>query len=284
MPEVEPLQPGDPASLGAYRLTGRIGSGGQGVVYLGTGPDLETVAVKLLSAHLDETARQRFVRELAATKRVARFCTAQVLDADLEGDRPYIVSEYVPGPSLAEYVARDGVLAGGALERLATGTLTALAAIHTAGVIHRDFKPHNVILGPDGPRVIDFGIARALGDAVTSTLPSGVIGTPAYMAPEQVRGLAIGTHADVWAWAATIVFAATGVPPFGQDSIPTVAGRILHADPNLGELAEPLRALVVAALTKDPAVRPSAQVLLMNLLGGPAEAPVPPPGVPPTAL
>ncbi|WP_344821764.1 serine/threonine-protein kinase, partial [Actinocorallia longicatena] len=265
MPEVAPLQPGDPASIGGYRLTGRLGEGGQGVVYLGTGPNLETVAVKLLSAHLDGMARQRFVREAAATKRVARFCTVQVLDADLEGDRPYIVSEYIPGPSLAEYVTADGVMSGGALERLAIGTLTALAAIHTAGVVHRDFKPHNVILGPDGPRVIDFGIAKALDTAASSTVPSGVIGTPAYMAPEQIRGMALGTPADVWAWASTIVFAATGVPPFGTDSIPTVVGRILHADPNLGSLAAPVRDQVADALGKGPAQRPSPHDLLMPL-------------------
>ncbi|MEO3788331.1 protein kinase [Actinocorallia sp. B10E7] len=269
MPDVQPLQPEDPEAIGAYRLTGRLGQGGQGVVYLGEGSDGRRVAVKLLQAHLDDDARRRFVRELAATKRVARFCTAQVLDADLDGDRPFIVSEYVDGPSLATAVAAQGVLADGALERLATGTLTALAAIHQAGVVHRDFKPHNVILGPDGPRVIDFGIAKALDAAAAATQPSAVIGTPAYMAPEQVKGEAIGRPADVWAWAATLVFAATGVPPFGLDGITTVIGRILHADPNLGEMSGPLRDLVRDALAKDPSARPTAQELLLRLLGGP---------------
>ncbi|GAA2731721.1 serine/threonine-protein kinase [Actinocorallia aurantiaca] len=269
MPDAQPLQPGDPDAIGAYRLVGRLGEGGQGVVYLGEGADGRRVAVKLLQAHLDDTARGRFVRELASTKRVARFCTAQVLDADLDGDRPFIVSEYVDGPSLSEAVAAEGVLADGALERLATGTLTALAAIHQAGVVHRDFKPGNVLLGPDGPRVIDFGIAKALDGAAMATQPSAVIGTPAYMSPEQVKGEAVGRPADVWAWAATLVFAATGVPPFGLDGITTVIGRILHADPNLGSMSGPLRDLVQAALAKEPGARPTAQELLLRLLGGP---------------
>jgi serine/threonine protein kinase len=256
MPDVQPLRPGDPESVGAYRLTGRLGQGGQGVVYLGEDAGGRRVAVKLLHAHLDDEARRRFVRELAATKRVARFCTAQVLDADLDGDCPFIVSEFVDGASLAETVAAEGVLADGALERLAIGTLTALAAIHQAGIVHRDFKPGNVLMGPDGPRVIDFGIARALDGTAVATQPSAVIGTPAYMAPEQVRGDQVGRPADVWAWAATMVFAATGVPPFGLDNITTVIGRILHADPNLGDMSGPLRDLVNDALAKDPAAAP----------------------------
>ncbi|WP_344242648.1 serine/threonine-protein kinase, partial [Actinocorallia libanotica] len=283
MPDVQPLRSGDPEAVGGYRLTGRLGQGGQGVVYLGEGPEGRPVAVKLLHANLDDAARRRFVRELAATKRVARFCTAQVLDADLDGDRPFIVSEYVEGPSLSAAVEAEGVLADGALERLATGTLTALAAIHQAGVVHRDFKPGNVLLGRDGPRVIDFGIAKALDGAALATQPSEVIGTPAYMAPEQVRGEAVGRPADVWAWAATLVFAATGVPPFGLDGITTVIGRILHADPNLGGMSGPLRDLVRESLAKDPNARPSAQDLLLRLLGGP-ELPAAAAQAPPTAL
>ncbi|MEO5876106.1 MAG: serine/threonine-protein kinase [Streptosporangiaceae bacterium] len=281
MPESKPLLPGDPVSIGGYRLTGRLGEGGQGVVFMGSGPAGDNVAVKLLQAHLDDGARHRFVRELESTKRVARFCTAQVLDADVDGDRPFIVSEYVAGPSLAGSVSDNGVLTGGSLERLAIGTLTALVAIHQAGVIHRDFKPHNVILGEDGPRVIDFGIAKAL-DA-SSTQVSGVIGTPAYMAPEQIEGKQVGTPADIFAWGLTMAFAANGRPPFGQDSIPAIIGRILQGHADLGTMSGPVRDLVQSALSKDPARRPTAKELLLLLLGG-GTVPTVTPGEPPTAL
>ncbi|MWK36200.1 protein kinase [Actinomadura sp. J1-007] len=225
------------------------------------------VAVKLLHAELtsDDKARARFLRELEVAKRVAPFCTAQILDADATGDRPYIVSEYVPGPSLNEHVLADGPLGGAALDRLAVGTATALAAIHQAEIIHRDFKPHNVLIGPDGPRVIDFGVARAISGS--TTLTSKVIGTPSYMAPEQLQGGEIGTAADVFCWAATLAFAATGEPPFGQDSIPAVINRILHNEPELGPMSGPLRDLVSDCLSKDPAERPHARQVLMRLLG-----------------
>ncbi|GAA1573994.1 hypothetical protein GCM10009678_65900 [Actinomadura kijaniata] len=268
-----PLRPEDPERLGAYRMLGRLGQGGQGVVLLGEDAGGGRVAVKLLHTQpeQDSVGRRRFVQELAAAKRVARFCTAQVLDADLAGDRPYIVSEYVEGTPLNRAVADNGPLSEGALERLAIGTATALVAIHRAGLVHRDFKPHNVLLGGDGPRVIDFGIAKALDAAATVT--SGVVGTPAYMAPEQMGGgTPVGPAADVFAWGATLCFAANGAPPFGQDSIPAVIGRILNAEPDLGALEGPLRDLVARALAKDPAERPTAMGLLHHLLGQDAPA------------
>src|SRR6266545_4001018 len=283
MPDTSPLQPGDPSRLGQYELLGRLGEGGQGVVYLGRRDDDTQVAVKLLRAELtlDATARERFVREAMAATRVARFCTAQVYEADVAGDRPYIVSEYVQGPSLHKLVTEEGPREGASLERLAVGTATALAAIHQAGIVHRDFKPHNVLISPDGPRVIDFGIARAL-DA-TATISTRSIGTPAYMAPEQVKGETITPAADLFAWGVTMVFAATGHPAFGQDTIGAVAHRIVAGEPQLSGLPDNLSGLVLACLDKDPARRPRATDVLMRLLGH-AQPPGEAPAAAPTAV
>ncbi len=270
MPDAHPLRPGDPGELGAYDVLGRLGEGGQGSVFLGRSKrdHTELVAIKLLHTGLtgDATARNRFVRELEVAKRVARFCTAQVIDAEVAGDRPYIVSEYVPGMSLQRLVLEDGPRTGGALERLAVNTLTALQAIHQAGIVHRDFKPHNVMMGPDGPRVIDFGVARALGAAGETQN----VGTPAYMAPEHFTGGAVGPAADMFAWGTTMAFAATGRPAFGNDEMAGVMHRILTGDPDLGDLPDPLRSIVLACLDKDPARRPSAREAQERLVGAAA--------------
>ncbi|WP_131741902.1 serine/threonine-protein kinase [Actinomadura roseirufa] len=270
MPE---LQPGDPRRLGSYEIVERLGEGGQGVVYLGVDASGNQAAIKLLRSDLagDASARNRFVREAQAAKQVARFCTAQVLEADVAGDQPYIASEYVPGPSLYKQITESGPLGGAALERLAIGTVTALVAIHQAGIVHRDFKPHNVIMAPDGPRVIDFGIARALDTGQTAATKA--IGTPSYMAPEQVAGATLTEAVDVWAWATTLVFAATGRPPFGDDTVVAVINRVMHEPPTLQGLPPDLHRLIAAALVKEPTRRPTAQQLMMALIGsGPGGA------------
>ncbi|MEV0622752.1 protein kinase [Nonomuraea sp. NPDC050404] len=259
---VFPLAPDDPATLGGFRLAGRLGEGGQGVVYLAHGHDGEPVAIKLLSTG-DRETRARLARELDALESIASFCTARVIDVSTGGPRPYVVSEYVEGPSLAERVAQRGPLRGGELERLVVGTATALAAIHAAGIVHRDFKPANVLLGPDGPRVVDFGIARAEGAA---TMTSGLIGTPAYLSPEQIAGTPAGPASDVFAWAASMVFAASGISPFGADTVPAVLHRVLHAEPDLSVLPPRLREVLASCLVKDPARRPTAAQLMVSLV------------------
>ncbi|MET8006826.1 protein kinase domain-containing protein [Nonomuraea glycinis] len=269
MPVAQPLRTGDPRRIGGYELGGRLGEGGQGVVYLGT-RDEDTYAVKLLHGPVgDEQAA--FLREVELAKHVARFCTAQVMDAGFDEDRAYIVSEYVDGPSLAREVMVAGPRRGGALERLAVGTATAITAIHRAGIVHRDLKPQNVLLGPDGPRVIDFGLAKAL-DAAATVSGRGV-GTPAYMAPEQITASAVTGAVDVFSWGATICFAANGSAPFGQDSVAPVLHRILTAEPELGRLDGQLRELVVACLDKDARNRPTSRDLLLALLGESGGAP-----------
>jgi hypothetical protein len=287
------LSPEDPRSLGRYELLGRLGWGSQGIVFLARDPASGTqVAVKLLRAHLDgdDSARLRFLREVEAAKRVARFCTAQVLDASVAGTQPYLVSEYIPGPSLAEVIRSDGPRAGGALDRIAINTATALGAIHHAGVVHRDFKAANVLLGPDGPVVIDFGVAKALGTVERRvTLTGQQVGTPAYMAPEQFADHPVGPATDIFAWGVMMVFAATGTLPFGDGSIPSVMRRILDEAPDLGGLHGPVRDLVAECLAKDPAARPTARQIVDRLMstenvpepGAEAMTPARPAGAPP---
>ncbi|MDL4819508.1 serine/threonine-protein kinase [Actinomadura opuntiae] len=286
-----PLTAADPTRLGGYEILGRLGTGGQGVVYLGRpleeGPGVPSrVAVKLLHAQLlgNAAARARFVREMALLRRVAGFCTAQMLAADMDGDRPYIVSEYVPGRSLRELVHEQGPRTGADLDRLAIGTVTALTAIHRAGVVHRDFKPQNVLMGLDGPRVIDFGVARAFDAG--ATLTSQVVGTPAYMAPEQFAGR-VSPATDLFAWAATLLFAATGRDPFAGGALPAVMYRIMHETPDLGALPGPVAEIAAACLAKDPKARPTSEDVLLRLLGDRAHPPHPrlnlpaPPAAPP---
>ncbi|TDE59886.1 transporter substrate-binding domain-containing protein [Nonomuraea mesophila] len=267
MPRISPLVAGDPTHLGSFRLSGRVGEGGQGIVYLGVNDEGERAAIKLLHVKFsgDTIARSRFARELKAAQRVASFCTARVIEADLDGDTPYIASEYIEGKALRDLVDSDGPLTGTTLDRLAIGTATALTAIHHASIIHRDFKPDNVLIAADGPRVVDFGIARIIDS--TGTITSRAIGTPAYMAPEQIAGDDIGPYTDVFSWGATMAFAATGETVFEGKSIAVVLNRILNHEVDVSMMAEPLRSVVSSALAKSPAERPSADQILLRLLG-----------------
>ncbi|MFI7451038.1 serine/threonine-protein kinase [Nonomuraea sp. NPDC049714] len=260
------LRAADPRSLGTYRLSARLGQGGQGVVYLGHTGDGTQVAIKLLHAGLssDQAVRRRFRAEVEAVRRVAPFCTAQLLDADLEGDQPYLVSEYVDGISLTEHIIAKGPRTGGSLHRLAIGTATALGAIHRAAVVHRDFKPGNVLLSLDGPRVIDFGISRPMGSTVTTGLFP--IGTPAYVAPERIKGEPAGPPADLYAWALTVAYTANGRHAFTAGTHQEVLARILYGKPDLGTLTGRLRELVDACLAPEPGDRPDAEEVLRRLL------------------
>lgn len=266
---IQPLRAGDPGELGGHRLLGRIGRGGMGTVYLAESPAGERAAIKVINPELadDDTFRERFRREVESARRVRRFCTAPVLDARLDGEPLYIVTEYVDGPDLDAFVRDGGPMRGAALEHLAVGVATALTAIHGAGVVHRDLKPANVLLSSVGPRVIDFGIARALDTVSGATRTGQFIGTPAYMAPELVMGGTASPASDVFAWGCVVTYAGTGRAPFDGPNVPAVLYRIAHGDPVIDGLDEGLRDLVLRALARTPRERPSAQDLLDRLTG-----------------
>lgn len=259
----QPLLPEDPRRLGEFMLVGRLGEGGQGIVYLGLAADGRQVAVKVLKTGSDRSARERLAQEIAAAMRVRPFCTARVLTSSVDAPQPYIVSEYVDGPSLQDRVAQRGRLVDGDLDRLIVNTTTALAAIHSARIVHRDLKPANVLLGPDGPRVVDFGISRP-ADQLTMT--GRLIGTPAYFSPEQLRRRPATAASDVFAWAGTMVFAATGHPPFDEEDIATLFTAILEDEPDLSGVPAEMRPLLAACLDKEPANRPTAKDLINMLL------------------
>ena len=266
MPSTNDLQPADPHAIGEYQVLARLGAGSQGVVYLALAPSGVRVAIKqLISGAENERNRRQFAKEVAAARLVAPFCTAQLVDVQLEGPAPYVVSEYIEGPSLQQKVAQDGPMSGVALQRMAIGTATALVAIHQVGVVHRDFKPANVMLSADGPRVIDFGIARNL--STETTITSRIFGTPAYMSPEQLRNEPVDAAADMFAWASVITYAATGHTPFTADHMMAVAYRITTGEPTLTGVPASLLPVLEACLVKDSSQRPTAQEVLALLLG-----------------
>lgn len=267
MPEL--LTSEDPQRIAGYWLAARLGAGGQGTVYEAYDGAGQRVAVKVLRPELVSRPEiaSRFAKEVLAAQRVESFCTARVIEAGSEGERPYIVSEFVPGRYLRKAVRDSGPLTGDALVRLATGVATALAAIHRAGVVHRDLKPDNILLGPDGPRVIDFGIARTEDMSLTAT--GHLMGTPGYMGPEVLTGHRASDAADVFAWGAVVLFAATGRDPFHGENIGQIVVQVTEHHPDLAPLPPALRELVGRALSKTPAERPSSTELLLLLLGGP---------------
>ncbi|MFF2040646.1 serine/threonine protein kinase [Kitasatospora sp. NPDC058170] len=268
---MEPLKAGDPQQVGPYRLLGRLGRGGMGLVFAGRSRGGRVVAVKLVHPEIagDPQFRRRFAQEVAAARRVGGFYTAQVVDADPDGDPPWLVTAYVPGPSLQQAIDAYGPLPAAAVAALGAGLAEALTAIHGAGLVHRDLKPGNIILAGDGPRVIDFGISRALDATHVSTT---IVGTPGFMCPEQVKGVDVGPAGDVFALGAVLAFAALGRGPFGAGSLESIVYRIVHVEPDLAGLPAPLAELIGSCLAKDPARRPGLADLLNRLAAPSATA------------
>ncbi|MEO3853748.1 serine/threonine-protein kinase [Acrocarpospora sp. B8E8] len=262
---MQPLTAEDPRQVGRYRIGGRLGEGGMGQVFWGRSPSGRAVAVKLVRRELvaQPDFRRRFAQEIEAARRVGGFHTAPLVDADPGGERPWLVTAYVAGPPLATALARHGALPPPSLRVLAAGLAEALEAIHAAGVIHRDLKPTNILLVDDGPRVIDFGIARALdGAAITGT---GMhMGTPGFMAPEQFTGQPVTAMVDVFALGVVLCHAA-GTHPFGRGPAASLTHRIISEEPDLSAVPDDLRDLVADCLRKDPAARPAAADLLARL-------------------
>ncbi|APU12870.1 MULTISPECIES: serine/threonine-protein kinase [Actinoalloteichus] len=263
---MDPLRDGDPRQVGAYRLRGRLGGGGMGQVFLGSSRSGRQVAVKLVRAELAEDVefRRRFAVEVDAARRVGGFYTAQVVDAGPEDVPPWLVTAYIPGPSLQQAVEKHGPLPTEAVALLGAGLAEGLAAIHACGLVHRDLKPSNVILADDGPRVIDFGIARAL-DSTSHTLSRVVVGTPSFMSPEQARGQEIGPSSDVFSLGLILAFAATGRSPFGTGPAEAIVYRIVHDEPDLVGLPSRLAGTVRRCLAKDPGRRPSVADIIDEL-------------------
>jgi serine/threonine protein kinase len=266
------LAPGDPERVGPYQILGRLGAGGMGTVFLGRAGDGPRVAVKVLRPELagDPAFLRMFRHEVGAARRVVGFCTARVLDADTSGPLPYLVTEYVEGVRLDRAVAASGRLSASDLEGLAVGMAAALTAIHGVGVVHRDLKPSNVLLSYFGPKVIDFGIARAL-DASASTVTGKLMGSPGWMAPEQFAQRPVTAAVDIFVWGSLVAYAGTGRRPFGQGTVVEIAHRIRFEPPDLEGLEGRLRELVEGCAAKQPEQRPSAKEVLLELLGDHAD-------------
>ncbi|MFB6819204.1 serine/threonine-protein kinase [Streptomyces sp. NPDC056347] len=256
----------DPRLVGSFRLHRRLGAGGMGVVYLGSDRRGQRVALKVIRPDLaeDQEFRSRFAREVSAARRIRGGCTARLVAADLEADRPWFATQYVPGPSLHDKVAEEGPLSAAEVAAIGAALSEGLVAVHEAGVVHRDLKPSNILLSPKGPRIIDFGIAWATG-ASTLTHVGTAVGSPGFLAPEQVRGAAVTPATDVFALGATLAYAATADSPFGHGSSEVMLYRVVHEEPQLRDVHDALAPLVSACLAKDPEERPSTLQLSMRL-------------------
>src|SRR5690242_18102905 len=256
----------DPRVVGSFRLHRRLGAGGMGVVYLGSDKKGQRVALKVIRPDLaeDQEFRSRFAREVSAARRIRGGCTARLVAADLEADRPWFATQYVPGPSLHDKVADGGPLGAADVAAVGAALSEGLVAVHEAGVVHRDLKPSNILLSPKGPRIIDFGIAWATG-ASTLTHVGTAVGSPGFLAPEQVRGVAVTPATDVFALGATLAYAATQDSPFGQGSSEVMLYRVVHEEPHLHGVPDALAPLVRACLAKDPEDRPSTLQLSLRL-------------------
>jgi eukaryotic-like serine/threonine-protein kinase len=260
---MQPLTSDDPASIGGYRLEARLGSGGMGRVYLAFTPAGRPVALKVVRSDLgdDRDFRIRFGQEIQAARRVRGLYTAELIDADPAASPPWLVTAYVPGPSVEEVIDRDGPMPEATVFRLIAGVAEALQAIHAAGVIHRDLKPSNVLLAQDGPRVIDFGIARALA-ATPMTRTGATMGSPDYLSPEQILNRPVTPATDVFALGTLAAFAAVGRLPFGRGHITEVAHRVVQESPDLAGCPAGLVTLIEACLQKEPQARPApAQII-----------------------
>ena len=268
--------PHDPREIGPYRVIALLGSGGMGRVHLGLGPDGSPAAVKVVRAEYayDPGFRERFARELELAQRVHGDHTPRVLMADTSGQSPWLATEYVLGPSLQDLVTDTGPLPEESVRFLSRGVAQALERVHANGLVHRDLKPGNVMVAAEGPQVIDFGIAHAMGDPQASEgseEPKTFAGTPGFMSPEAVDGGDAGPAADVFALGGIMVHALTGRAPFGEGHPATVLYRIAHLEPDLDGVPASLRGLITACLDKDPASRPNAAQVL-HALGGPVPA------------
>ncbi|MFE5094113.1 serine/threonine-protein kinase [Streptomyces sp. NPDC056638] len=256
----------DPRVVGSFRLHRRLGAGGMGVVYLGSDRRGQRVALKVIRPDLaeDQEFRSRFAREVSAARRIRGGCTARLVAADLEADRPWFATQYVPGPSLHDKVAEEGPLSAAEVASIGAALSEGLVAVHEAGVVHRDLKPSNILLSPKGPRIIDFGIAWATG-ASTLTHVGTAVGSPGFLAPEQVRGATVTPATDVFSLGATLAYAATADSPFGHGSSEVMLYRVVHEEPQLYDVHDALAPLVSACLAKDPEERPSTLQLSMRL-------------------
>ncbi len=256
----------DPRVVGSFRLHRRLGAGGMGVVYLGSDRRGQRVALKVIRPDLaeDQEFRSRFAREVSAARRIRGGCTARLVAADLDADRPWFATQYVPGPSLHDKVAAEGPLSAAEVAVVGSALAEGLVAVHEAGVVHRDLKPSNILLSPKGPRIIDFGIAWATG-ASTLTHVGTAVGSPGFLAPEQVRGAAVTPATDVFALGATLAYAGMADSPFGHGSSEVMLYRVVHEEAQLHGVPDALAPLIRACLAKDPEERPSTLQLSLRL-------------------